>query len=685
MQLPALPQALAGLLEACNDPERDILKIGAIVARDVTISAKILRLANSAFLGARSKFLDIEQAVIYLGIDTIRNLAVSIAVHESFKKPQPQFLDLEAFWHHSLLTALLAKELAETTGYPDPAETYLAGFLHDIGKYVLSLHSDRQYAELLKRCENPEELLHEEIISLGISHAEAGARLILHWNLAPSLAQAIALHHVPPTDLPDDQPVARITALAYRLAEGEDDLAEMVVAGQRLALAELAELRARQQEKVRVVAESLGIPIPALPPRQGTPEAEKGELRQQAQALLKVSGLLDNLIRAKTLNRTFLVLEESLQILFDTDKAVLLLPDRDNLRLFPHGSLRNRFCRQLKKLSLVIDLPSPLQPKGKVRLVRKEDYQPQGQEAKLFQALEAESLLALPVSVGGQGSGLLLVSASSAEGAAEMTETLRHLCAHVGSRLLLEAVKQRQAEALAAERLAAVDRIARSLAHEIANPLAIIRNYVTLLGNRESCSEEMREDLAIVSGEIERIGRISTQLNELSNPPRPADLQPVDLHQLIADTLQLFQQPARLEKNVALSYQGDPRLPQLRTKADCLRQILVNLLGNSLDAVGHNGRIRIESRLLPPAGTGEPSVNAGDRITIAVIDNGPGIDSAMTDRLFRAGHSTKGEGHVGLGLAIVKKLANDLKGDIHYTKAGDETVFTIELPVLPDA
>lgn len=683
------------LLDACNDVETDILKVSTIVARDVTITAKILRLANSAFLGSRSKIIDIEQAIIYLGVDTVRNLAISVAVHETFKDHRSPGPALEEFWHHSLLTALLAKGIAELNGYPNPTETYLAGFLHDIGKYLLSLRFGQQYVTLHNDCEDGLELLHQEREELGITHAEAGARLIEHWNLEPSLAQAIANHHLPLDDLSDDQPVARITALAHTLAEGHYDLQEAIEPAARqlqLSLEGLAAFRIEQLKAVELVAESLGIPATPAPPKKRPTSSKDNspvgdQLREKVHFLAQVSGLLDNLTRAKTLNRTFLVLEESLQVLFDIDKSILLLPDEENFRLTVHGSFRNRSARSLKGLQVVIAesaLLGQAVPKRTVTYFKKRDAgAASGAEKQIFDVLATESLLAVPFAIGDSQRGILLVaSAEETEDSNGTAVTLLHLSSHIGSRLLLENIKNRQAETLAEERVAAVDGIARSLAHEIANPLSIISNYVALLGSGESCSREMREDLAIISNELERIGRISGQLNELSTPPQPLDLVPIDIPVLIAEILQLFEQSARLVKNASVAYLGDLNLPKIRTKPDSLRQILLNLLSNSLDAVGQNGWIRVESHF-HPAKSSENQLSAGF-VTITVADSGPGLDPAIANRVFSAGLSTKGEGHIGLGLAIVKKLVTDLKGKVrHGTGTHGETEFIIDLPTAP--
>ena len=693
-QLPALPQALIRLLDVCNDPDTDIAKVSEAVARDVTITAKILSLANSAFLGARSKFTSIDQAVIYLGMDTVRNLAISISVHETFKdKAQSLELDIEEFWYHSLLTALLAKEIAELHGTANAAEAYLCGFLHDIGKYLLNLCCGKEYGALLQTFGIGQKLLSQERALLGISHPEAGTKLIQHWKLGDSLAEAIGKHHCPPDDLSGNHLLAKITALANLLANNsytEQPIIQKTATQLEISTETLATLRAEQLETISGIANSLGIAVSAPQDLAVNDEAaaagsSENSLQGKVQSLAQVSGLLDNLIRAKTLNRAFLILEESLQILFDINKCILLLPDEENIEFTSHGSFRNRFPRKLKGLQISVTddtsfINKVIKERKSIRLDCGQSASLSELEALLLDTFEEQSLFAVPFTICEKHCGVLvLVAVNHAEHSFVQIEgTVALLLSHIGSRLNLERHKNRQAEALAQERTATVQAIARTLSHEIATPLSIIQNYVSLLGNSaESGGPSMHEGLNIIKGELARIGKISLQLNNLSAPPQPNGMKLINVDNLISETLQLFEQSARVKKNVSVTARMEANSPEILTRPDCLKQILINLLSNSLDAVTTNGWIRVDSRMHAATGANEKN-----KLSITVADNGSGINPAITDNLFRAGYSTKGDGHAGLGLAIVKKLANDLQGKIsHSTGENGETLFTLELLV----
>jgi len=693
VNLPTLPQTLIRLLEVCNDPETDIVLVGQTVAQDVSIASKILKLANSAFLGTRSKFVDIEQAVIYLGIDTVRNLAISVSVHESFQKGTHfQNMHIGEFWYHSLLTALLAKELADLTGYDDPAEAYLAGLLHDIGKCLLNESFTEQYAKLLNIHGQSARFHQAEKDTFGITHADAGAWLAQHWNLKSSLVQAIGLHHTLSRQSASTTPLAQILFLANALADEQKanpkDIEE-TSASLGLSTSKLAELLVDQKSEVLEIAESLGITASApiedksqLPSTSLTRGNDSG-LTTKVASLAKVYGILDNLIKAQNLNRIFLVLEESLQFLFDCEKCILLLPSDRNTKLSAQGSYRNRLLRLLRglKISLEDDNNQVLQSLHSRHLVsidQSTTSPPDDMVKTLLDIFDETRLFALSFPISDIEKGILILASGAATNdLPQQEEILLLLSSHLGSRLQLEQLKKQHADTLARERITVMEEVASSLAHEISNPLSIIQNYISLLAANQDFPADMQKELKIIGKEIGRVDAISKQLNHLSTAPDSSTRELVDLPAVIKDTLRLFRSTAGADKNVDISLELEPGLPPTWTISDALQQILNNLLSNSLDAVSTGGKIEIKCFYQASGETGKD-----DEIVITVADNGPGISPAIAANLFRAGQTTKGKGHAGLGLAIVKKLTADLAGRIyHSTGSEGQTLFALHLPV----
>jgi len=195
--LPSLPRTYEALAQALADPDASLQKVARIIEQDVGISAKVLQLVNSAFFGIAHSMTNIQSAVSFLGINTLKNLVLSVEIFRAFKPKRdlPGF-SLEKLQHHAQLTAHIAARLPVPKHLADVA--LVAGMLHDVGKLILawrlSGHFEKVLAESLgARCAvyKVEERLD------GFSHAEIGAYLLGLWGLPYTVVEAVALHHGP--------------------------------------------------------------------------------------------------------------------------------------------------------------------------------------------------------------------------------------------------------------------------------------------------------------------------------------------------------------------------------------------------------------------------------------------------------------------------------------------------------
>jgi HD-like signal output (HDOD) protein/ActR/RegA family two-component response regulator len=195
--LPSLPRTYGALTQALTEPDASLQKIARIVEQDVGISAKVLQLVNSAFFGIAHSITNIEHAVVYLGINTLRSLVLSLEIFRVFepKTPLPGF-SLEELQYHARLAAHIAarlpvpKQLAEIT--------MAAGMLHDVGKLILAWKLPYRFKKLLAQAAEEHGPLYKvEEREYGFSHAEIGAYLLGLWGLPYILVEAVALHHGP--------------------------------------------------------------------------------------------------------------------------------------------------------------------------------------------------------------------------------------------------------------------------------------------------------------------------------------------------------------------------------------------------------------------------------------------------------------------------------------------------------
>lgn len=197
--LPSLP-ALYGELTAELDSENcSPLRIEKIIARDVGMAAKILQLANSAFIGAQAHVSNLTRAISLIGTETVRTLVLSVHVFSQFEGRPEIAANLKVLWEHSILAAGLAQQIAssERTSKNLMEECFAAALLHDIGKAVLLAEMPKEYLGLLAGAEDCSAMLSRETAQWGCTHAEIGAYLMSIWGLPSAIIRAVAFHHHP--------------------------------------------------------------------------------------------------------------------------------------------------------------------------------------------------------------------------------------------------------------------------------------------------------------------------------------------------------------------------------------------------------------------------------------------------------------------------------------------------------
>jgi HD-like signal output (HDOD) protein/ActR/RegA family two-component response regulator len=196
-ELPSLPHTCRQLMLALEDPDAAPEEIGRIIERDIGITAKVLQLVNSALFGRSREVHTVRLAVNQLGLDTLRQLILSVELFRTFDPGHrvPGF-SLEELEAHSQMVAQIAARL------PAPRSTagngVMAALLHDSGKLILATRLPKEFAAAIRRSEQACLPLHEvEVEIMGASHAEVGAYLLGLWGLPWPIVEAVQLHHHP--------------------------------------------------------------------------------------------------------------------------------------------------------------------------------------------------------------------------------------------------------------------------------------------------------------------------------------------------------------------------------------------------------------------------------------------------------------------------------------------------------
>jgi HD-like signal output (HDOD) protein len=199
-QLPTMPAVFRELEEALADPEANAQNLGDIIEQDMGMTAKILKIVNSAFFGLRRSISSPQEAVTYLGIDTVKSLVLVNSIFERARPLATRLLGLEDLWRHSLAVATAAKAIALAEG-ASRAETdmvFVAGVLEDVGILVLAANFPEAYdraAEVLLA--EHVQLTTVEQEEFAVTHAEVGAYLLGLWGIPAPVLEIVNLHHSP--------------------------------------------------------------------------------------------------------------------------------------------------------------------------------------------------------------------------------------------------------------------------------------------------------------------------------------------------------------------------------------------------------------------------------------------------------------------------------------------------------
>lgn len=217
-RLPSLSTTTAKVLETCNNPESSPNDLNRVIGLDPVLAGQVLRLTNSAYYSLAHPISSLTRAIIMLGINTVKNLVLSVAILEQLHNKQSfRALSAEKFWAHSLSVGVIAKCLAMVRGVSlsDQEEFFICGLLHDLGKIPLNCQFPDEYfqtLDLTKRSRWP--LAHAESLVFGIDHGIVGGLIAKKWRLSPAFIEALECHHQPDKSLPEHQQLVFIVALA---------------------------------------------------------------------------------------------------------------------------------------------------------------------------------------------------------------------------------------------------------------------------------------------------------------------------------------------------------------------------------------------------------------------------------------------------------------------------------------
>lgn len=695
-QLPTLPTVAALVVQMTRRDDTSARDVVQVIASDQSLSAKILRLAARAHLGAPRDVDTIEKAVVLLGFEAVRHAVLSIKVFETLNTVGTDWtgkFDRAGFWRHSLAVACASHLIAERwPGHLDAEVAFVCGLLHDIGKVALDACLPKSYDRVVSVALSRRiGIINVEQELLGVDHTVAGKRLAQHWRLPASIVECIWLHHHTPDLLPDcvsNPDLVQIVNLAdnwvreqrlgFSGTPPEPPSSVEIAAQMGMPARLLEEIAPLLIERIEQRAELLGLDRVA----PGAIFAEtiagvNGELQRMHEQLAGVqtemrmrSRYVDLLHRFNSAVHSHLTVADCCQIGAACFRemvcrpAVVVFSCRSESHIYHVGVSTERGC-STRVFAAEHPTNGSVSAAGAVLGPGVMAAPPIATPVRerLAEELGPAPHWMLPIAKDGKLLGGVLFQATTHE-----CERLRQdhnelvMFATVLANVLINGydrlaseglseglaeinreLKAAQSELLRARSLGMVAEMAGGAAHELNNPLAVISGRAELL-LQNAADPKLKKDLNTVMEQAQRCSDIVGALMDFAKP-EPPQKQALDLAELLRGCLRewMEQRPAPAEQ-VHLGISDQPLVVQ--ADAAQIRGALTEVLHNAWEAC--------------EAGKAQITVNCEadptDEIAIVTVqDNGcgmtPDVLAKAQDPFFSYKKAGRGRG-LGLSRAV---------------------------------
>jgi signal transduction histidine kinase len=306
-------------------------------------------------------------------------------------------------------------------------------------------------------------------------------------------------------------------------------------------------------------------------------------------------------------------------------------------------------------------------------------------DSQIIGLMDKEGMLCLPMTARSQPVGVIVLGVDETQFtslAGEMN-LLKIFADQAAVAIVTVGARQTEATPVQSESPTTSSAAVRKVVHEVSNPLGIIKNYLKILGLKLAKDSPAQEEIKIINEEIDRVSGIVHGLSQVSQPVKQKR-EPVDINVLISDIIKISHEALLMQSGIKAHLNLGSSLPLVMTDKNGLKQVLINLIRNSVEAMPEGGNIYVDTRVASDgSGVETEEGTAGNRqyVETTIRDDGSGIPDAVKSRLFEPFVTSKGGGHAGLGLSISYDIIRELDGTMSCKSDGTSgTTFKITLP-----
>jgi len=537
-----------------------------------------------------------------------------------------------------------------------------------------------------------DELLKLEKDILGISHPELAAIMLEKWHMPDTVCDAIRYHHANTDDIQQANLLAKLIHFSSLLASSTHSDNQSLTTDAGIRLFDLSEpvinnLVNKAHEEAQSLAASMDIDIGDKENQENTDQtngaAQADELKQlQLAQEVRDTALTNNSLNTVTTDSVeiFKSIQQSVSLLFGINNSVFLRPDKSLqfLALAPQQQLTE--TRLFDELKIDLNEASTIAQCINNRTIKHSFITEQDNalsiiDEQLSHGLKSGGFICIPVFYNKQLQGALLLGCEYEKSLKLLKNTslLKLFADNLSLKIQSQQEYIKKLSDLSEKNTELFLNRAEKIIHETSNPLTVIKNYLQLLSKKLNTDDPAQADIKTIKQEIDRVSNIILRCKDTPDI-QVSEINSININSFLTELIDIYKASLFITHNINCTLNLDKSLKPVQLDENSFKQIITNLLKNSVEAIESDGAITIS--------TGTININGKNYIELKLEDNGPGMPEVVMNHLYKPVATNKGEHHSGIGLSITKNLVDRTGGSISCTTSKKGTVFSVQFPVI---